>query len=66
MAISMKTMTMTKKMKNDSDLNGIDSHGSEAQPRVDAVEVRDRVRLPVFVLPLLIIVVIDGVGDGDR
>ena len=52
---------------NDENLNSINSHGGEAQPRVDAVEVRDRVRLPVFVLPLLIIVVIiDGVGGGDR
>ena len=41
---------------NDVNLNGIDSHGSEAEPGVDAVEMRDWVRLPVFVLPLLIMI----------
>ena len=39
-----------------TNLNGIDSHGSEAQPGVDAVEMRNRVWLPIFVLPLLIMI----------
>ena len=52
----MMMMMMNKDDDNDVNLNGIDSHGSEAQPRVDAVEMRDRVWLPVFVLPLLIMI----------
>ena len=40
-----------------ANLNGIDSHGGKAQPRVDAVKMRDRVWLPIFVLPLLIMMI---------
>ena len=54
----MKVRMMNKDIHNDSDLNGIDSHGSEAQPGVDAVEMRNRVRLPILVLPLLIMMML--------
>ena len=42
---------------DNANLNGIDSHGGKAQPAVDAVEMRDRVWLPIFVLPLLIMMI---------
>ena len=60
MILRMMMMILRMMMNNDEDndvnLNGIDSHGSEAEPGVDAVEMRDWVWLPVFVLPLLIMI----------
>ena len=35
-------------------LDCVDRHGGESKPRVDAVEVGDRVRCAVLVLPLLV------------
>ena len=35
-------------------LDCVDRHGGEPKPRVDAVEVGDRVRCAVLVLPLLV------------
>ena len=56
MMMMILRMMMNNDEDNDVNLNGIDSHGSEAEPGVDAVEMRDWVWLPVFVLPLLIMI----------
>ena len=58
MKMRMMMKMMNKDIYNDADLNGIDSHGSEAEPRVDAVEMRNRVRLPILVLPLLMMMML--------
>ena len=39
-------------------LDCVDRHGGEPKPRVDAVEVGDRVRCAVLVLPLLVTIML--------
>ena len=50
MTVIMRLVTVLTK----DHLDCVDRHGGESKPRVDAVEVGDRVRCAVLVLPLLV------------
>ena len=47
-------MTRLVTVLTNDHLDCVDRHGGESKPRVDAVEVGDRVRCAVLVLPLLV------------
>ena len=53
MMLWLVTMRLVTVLTNDH-LELVDRHGGEPKPRVDAVEVGDRVRCAVLVLPLLV------------
>ena len=53
MMLWLVTMRLVTVLTNDH-LDCVDRHGGEPKPRVDAVEVGDRVRCAVLVLPLLV------------
>ena len=53
MMLWLVMMRLDTVLTNDH-LDCVDRHGGEPKPRVDAVEVGDRVRCAVLVLPLLV------------
>ena len=53
MMVWLVMMRLVTVLTNDH-LDCVDRHGGEPKPRVDAVEVGDRVRCAVLVLPLLV------------
>ena len=53
MMLWLVMMRLVTVLTNDP-LDCVDRHGGEPKPRVDAVEVGDRVRCAVLVLPLLV------------
>ena len=55
MMVWLVMMRLVTVLTNDH-LDCVDRHGGEPKPRVDAVEVGDRVRCAVLVLPLLVII----------
>ena len=57
MMLWLVMMRLDTVLTNDH-LDCVDRHGGEPKPRVDAVEVGDRVRCAVLVLPLLVIMML--------
>ena len=57
MTVWLVTMRLVMLLTKDH-LDCVDCHGGESKPRVDAVEVGDRVRCAVLVLPLLVTIML--------